>query len=107
MARYRTKVELVDAWQLTDAMIDAPHPSDLHIKGIIYDPPQRCAFIVCESTRVWVGDWIIRGENGELFRCAAEDFPGRYEKFAVPKCVVQVQAEVGEAVHQLKKLRLN
>lgn len=88
MAKYQTKVELVDAWQLTDEMLDASHPSDLHIKGVLYDPMQRCAFIVrCScgrGIRVWVGDWIMRGEDGELFKCDAGVFPSHYELVTDP-----------------------
>jgi hypothetical protein len=85
MARYRTKVKLVRAWQLTDEALDASYPSDMHIKSVIYDPIRRCAFIrtqknnTCVHARVHVGDWIVRGEDGELSRCAAADFSNRYE----------------------------
>jgi hypothetical protein len=85
MARYRTKVELVRAWQLTDEALDASYPSDMHIKGVIYSPVERCAFIRTQRNNihvhacVHVGDWIIRGEDGELSKCEAADFPGRYE----------------------------
>jgi len=98
MAKYRMKVELVDAWQLTDEMLDAPHPSDLHIEGVLYDPMQRCAFIVRgrsgRSTRVWVGDWIIRGKDGELSKCEVDTFPRHYELVpdpAVPKYDTQAE----------------
>ena len=35
------------AIQLTDAVLDADHPSDLHLRGVVYDPRrgQRCATI--------------------------------------------------------------
>lgn len=97
MAKYRTKVEFVSALQLTDEALDASYPnSDLHIKGVIYDPIQRCAFIVRgrsgRSTRVWVGDWIIRGAGGELSKCEATDFPGRYEPITTAKYDTQAEA---------------
>lgn len=65
------------AIQLTDAVLDADHPSDLHLRGVVYDPRmgQRCATIPgdydengCDCPAV-IGDWIVPVDaaDGERF----------------------------------------
>lgn len=79
--RFRKKPVVIAAIQLTDAVLDATHPSELHFPGVVYDPVNRCAFIkTLEGTmRADVGDWIIRGVKGELYPCKPDIFAATYE----------------------------
>ena len=82
MAKYRKKPVVIEAWQLADEVFDAPHPSDLHIVGVEYDPVLRCAFVdtLEGMMRANVGDWIIKGIKGELYPCKPDIFEATYEK---------------------------
>ena len=71
---------MVEACRLTDEMLDAQHPSDLHIPGIVYDPKNRCAYIDTSEgrMRVAVGDYIVRDWNGDLYPCKPDEFEAIY-----------------------------
>lgn len=81
MNKFRKKPVVIEAAQLTDEVLDAPHPSDLHIVGVVYDPAARCAYIrTLEGTmRADLGDWIIRGVKNELYPCKPDIFAATYE----------------------------
>ncbi len=65
MQRYRVRPTYVEAVQITDEMIDAPHPSDLHVEGVTYDPKKRVARLPNGAYGLR-GYWIVRGEDGWL-----------------------------------------
>ena len=81
MAKFRKKPVVIEAIQITDATFDAPHPNPEHIPGIVYDPQARCALIpTLEGTmKGSIGDWIIRGVNGEFYPCKPDIFEKTYE----------------------------
>jgi hypothetical protein len=81
---YRKKAILIEAQQLTDAVLDAEHPSDEHIVGVNYDPDRRCATIDTLEGQMTaeVGDWIIRGIKGELYPCKPDIFQETYVQVA-------------------------
>lgn len=81
MGRFRKKPVVIEAVQLTDEILDAAHPDDRHIPGVIYSQPERCAFIETLEGRMRadVGDWIIRGVAGELYPCKPDIFEQTYE----------------------------
>ena len=78
MKRYRAKPVYVEAVQITDAMIDAPHPSDLHVPGTTIDPIARTVKVGV-ATGV-VGYWIVRGDDGWLTLWGHALFNGLYER---------------------------
>jgi len=71
----------IEAVQVTDATFDAPHPNPDHVRGVVYNPMLRCAFIhtLKGSMRADIGDWIIRGIKGELYSCKPDIFEATYE----------------------------
>jgi hypothetical protein len=81
MHKFRKKPVVISAAQLTDAVFNAEHPSDLHIPGVVYHPVGRFATITTlEGTmRADLGDWIIRGVKGELYPCKPDIFDATYE----------------------------
>lgn len=81
MSRFQKKPVIIEAIQLTDAVLDAPHPSDLHFPGVVYDPVNRCATIKTleGEMRANLGDWIIKGVAGEVYPCKPEIFQATYE----------------------------
>lgn len=82
--KYRKKPIVVEAVQITDATFDDPHPNPEHIRGVLYDPQLRCAFVMTLEGKMTarLGDWIIRGVKGELYPCKPDIFEATYE--AVP-----------------------
>jgi hypothetical protein len=82
MAKFRKKPVVVEAIQITDSTFDGPHPNPEHIKGVIYDPVDRCVDIptlegiMCGR----VGDWIITGVKGEHYPCKPDIFEATYEE---------------------------
>ncbi len=79
MERYRAKPTFVEAVQITDAMIDAKHPSPLHIKGVMYDPVGRGVHVPNGAIGV-VGYWIVRGDDGWLTIWSDALFKANYER---------------------------
>ena len=82
--KYRKKPVVIEAVQITDDTFNAPHPNPEHISGIVYDPIRREVSIpTLEGTMTGrVGDWIIRGVNGELYPCKPDIFEKTYEEVA-------------------------
>jgi hypothetical protein len=81
MPKFRKKPVVIEAVQITDATFETPHPNPEHLAGVRYDPLQYAAFIdTLEGTmRADVGDWIIRGVQGELYPCKPDIFEATYE----------------------------
>jgi len=77
---------MVEACQLTDEILDAQHPSDLHIPGVVYDPKNRCAYIDTPEGRMRaaVGDYIVRNQNGDLYFCKSDEFEAIYVRMDKP-----------------------
>lgn len=81
MPKYRKKPVVIEAVQITDAMFDMPHPNPEHIPGVRYDPTLRRVYIVTKEGTMQgdLGDWIIRGIQGELYPCKPDIFEQTYE----------------------------
>ena len=96
MADYRKKPVVIQAVQLTDAVLDADHPSDLHMPGVVYDPMRREARIeTLEGTMTAsLGDWIIRGVKGEYYPCKPDIFEATYEPAAAPSSTVPKRYQI-------------
>ena len=81
MQKYRKKPVVIEAVQITDETFDAPHPNPLHVRGVVYDPIAKTVTInTLEGVMTGrIGDWIIRGVNGELYPCKPDVFAKTYE----------------------------
>ncbi len=81
MKKYRKLPVVIEAVQITDSTFDAPHPNPDHISGVVYNPRLRIVEIhTIEGVMVaQIGDWIIRGVNGELYPCKPDIFEKTYE----------------------------
>lgn len=81
MAKYRKKPVVIEAVQLTDATFDAPHPNPEHLRGVVYDPVARCAYVETLEGRMRadLGDWIITGVKGEVYPCKPDVFEATYD----------------------------
>lgn len=81
MRRFRKKPVIISAVQITAETFDAPHPNEEHLRGVLYDPVQRCVFIETLEGKMKgnLGDWIIRGISGELSPCKPDIFEVSYE----------------------------
>ena len=79
--KFRKKPVVIEAVQITDATFDAPHPNDEHVRGVLYDPVARCAFIDTAEGRMRgdIGDWIITGVKGEVYPCKPDIFAMTYD----------------------------
>jgi len=66
--KFRKKPVVVEAVQLTSVVLDASHPSELHLPGVVYDPKGRCAFFNAKGHHGCVcaelGDWIVLEDDG-------------------------------------------
>jgi hypothetical protein len=80
METYKVRPVYVDAVQITDEMLDAAPPSDLHVPGVMYDPIQRTAHLYVNGAMGVVGYWIVRGEDGFLTVWADALFKATYER---------------------------
>ena len=79
MQRYRQRPTYVEAVKITDEMIDAKHPSDLHIPGVVYDPVARIARVPSGAYAL-VGHWIVREVNEQLTVWGDALFKRMYQK---------------------------
>lgn len=82
MEKFRKKPVVVEAVQITETTFNAPHPNPEHVIGVIYDP-LKCQVEIPTLEGVMIGnlgDWIIRGVNGELYPCKPDIFEKTYEK---------------------------
>lgn len=81
MRLFRKLPVTVAAVQITDSTFDNDHPNDEHIKGVLYDPVARCAYIDTLEGRMRadLGDWIVRGIKGELYPVKPDIFALLYE----------------------------
>jgi hypothetical protein len=78
---------VVDAVQITDAMFDADHPSELHVAGVWYDPVDRIATIdgaAGKGAKAGLGDWIIVDANRRPSFMTAAAFARRAEEYVEP-----------------------
>lgn len=86
MAKYRNKPIVIEAWQWTPPeLTEMPefihnaidegllHPNlETHPQCIMVDTPEG-------RMRGEVGDWIIKGVNGEIYPCKPDIFAKTYE----------------------------
>lgn len=79
--KYRLRGKPFEAVKLTDAVLDAPHPSPLHIAGVTYDPIERCAYVATPDgmETVALGDWIVLTANGQVTWYRAAVFEAAFE----------------------------
>ncbi len=91
MAKFRSKPKVIEAIQLTGDLAICclcdrkPGPFGLHVSGS-YHPGRRevsSAQVFIKTLegnmRADIGDWIIRGINGELYPCKPDIFEASYE----------------------------
>ena len=82
MKKFRKKTVLVDAIEITHETFHVPHPSPLHIPGVIYDPRTRTAKVKDREgphLEGAIGDWLVRDANGTLSFWPAETFEATYD----------------------------
>jgi len=101
--KFRKKPVVIEATQITDSTFDNEHPNAEHIAGVRYDPKLRCVTIntLEGSMTGQIGDWIIRGVNGELYPCAPDIFAKTYEAADTPSTDPirdELQLELAETV---------
>jgi len=81
MQKFRRPDAVVEAVQITDSTFDAPHPNQEHVAGLIYDPVLRIVFVERPYGMIsgHVGDWIVKGADGELYLCKSQTFAATYQ----------------------------
>lgn len=79
MKKYK-KVIVVEAQQITDDDFGRGHPNPRHIKGVIYSPTNKTAWVGTNHgpEAAAIGDWIIR-KDGELSVCPRHEFEDEFE----------------------------
>jgi hypothetical protein len=50
--------------QITDKVLDAEHPSDLHVIGVTYDAVKRTAEV--NGRKGYIGNWLVQYQDGSL-----------------------------------------
>ena len=77
--RFRKKPVVIEAVQITEATFTAPSE---HISGLLYNPVTRTVLInTLEGEMIGrIGDWIIKGVNGEYYPCKPDIFEKTYEE---------------------------
>ena len=81
MKLYRKKPVTISAQQIKLTDFTSDHPNDDHIVGVRYHPVGRFVEVrALEGVmRGEIGDWIIRGVEGELYPCKDSIFQKTYE----------------------------
>lgn len=82
MEHYRQKLVVIEAIQLTEEMFSTPHPNPDNIIGLLYDPVKKEVSIKTLGGVMiaQIGDWIIKGIEGEYYPCNPDIFEAIYEK---------------------------
>ena len=86
MRKFRKRPVVIEAQQIEEQDFTCEHPSERHVRGtperpVIYCPDLREVIIpTLEGNMIAkVGDWIIRGVQGELYPCKPDIFEATYE----------------------------
>ena len=81
MKQFQKKPVVIEAQQIKVTDFTADHPNPDHVVGVHYDPVTEYAYVgtLEGRMRAQVGDWIIRGVNGELYPCKPDIFAKTYE----------------------------
>lgn len=85
MAFYRKKPVVIEAWQFTDENKDRLYNDLSRLHGGVYPtwndgvPAMRIPTLEGEMT-ARIGDFIIKGVNGELYPCKPDIFEKTYER---------------------------
>ncbi|CUM77302.1 Uncharacterised protein [Blautia hydrogenotrophica] len=87
MARYRKKPVVIEAFQYDGDMIDSfgqPYVPEWAITAtndniMYYDGPELFIRTLEGDHHVTVGDYVIKGVNGELYPCKPDIFEKTYE----------------------------
>lgn len=95
MTAYQKKPEIVDAWQwmystaqeetpdwATNALWQWPKTNGLSFEPQAETGPRIVIAAWNGDVVVLPGDWLIRGENGDLSACEADRFLAEYEPVA-------------------------
>lgn len=83
--KVRKKPVEVEAWQIGDEWFDGPHPNPLHdpfagAPVVFSNMHHTVSITTLEGTMTAsVGDWIIKGVQGEFYPCRPEIFEATYE----------------------------
>lgn len=90
MAKYRKKPVEVEAFQISRCtMLNREYPkwfADAFARGVVYVTRTPSYPIVCTiktlegDMNACIGDYIIRGVNGELYPCKPDIFDKTYER---------------------------
>ena len=82
MDKYRKKPVVIEATQIKESNFTKDHPNDDHVIGVIYDPNRRVVEInTLEGVMIGnIGDYIIRGVQGELYPCKPDIFKLTYDQ---------------------------
>jgi len=87
MEKYRKKPIVIEAIRIEDAWFDRDHPNPMHPistenNEVITDPVPRVVIVKTLEGEMTahIGDWIIRGVNGEYYPCKNDIFEKTYEK---------------------------
>lgn len=81
--KYRKKPIVIDAFKWTPgAFFPAPEFDELHHRARIYDHgvnEHLCIRTLEGDMNASIGDWIIKGVNGEFYPCKPDIFEKTYE----------------------------
>ena len=82
MKKFRKLPVVIEAIQITEETFSRPHPHPEHILGLVYDPMKKEVRIkTLEGMMIGnIGDWIIKGVNGEFYPCKPDIFEKTYEE---------------------------
>lgn len=75
--------QILEAFQITDATFDDPHPNPTHVRGVVYDAVSRTVRVWGPNNLSWhipIGYWLLV-EPGQLVQfCSSENFERSYER---------------------------
>lgn len=83
--KYRKKPVVIEAWRYQGSLDDAPEfiKVRLDIKEITIDAISGLSLLLVDThhgpTECAIGDWLIRGIEGEMYPCKDNIFQATYE----------------------------
>lgn len=111
--KVRKKPVVVDAFKLTDEWFDGDHPNSQHVTGFITNPKTRTVTIPALEGKIatfstilihaHIGDWIIKGVEGEYYPCKPDIFEQTYE-FVEDKSLVPEPSSLLELCQNILEL---
>lgn len=82
LRKFKKKPTIIEAIQVTTETFTGPHPNPEHLVGPTYDPDRRIVHITTHEGIVVakIGDWIIKGVEGEIYPCKDSIFKNTYDE---------------------------